>query len=68
MGEPSRGHAPFSDQPIGVPDITLLEKEVSTYADIGLFDGQVPDIATLVNTTLVASLYNAEGTVIWPTS
>jgi hypothetical protein len=57
-----------SDLPIGVPDLTLLEKEVSTYADIGLFDGQVPDIATLVNTTLVAGLYDADGKVIWPTS
>jgi ABC-type nitrate/sulfonate/bicarbonate transport system substrate-binding protein len=57
-----------SDLPIGVPDTTLLEKEVSTYAEIGLFDGQVPDIATLVNTTLVAGLYDGEGTVIWPSS
>jgi ABC-type nitrate/sulfonate/bicarbonate transport system substrate-binding protein len=57
-----------SDLPIGVPDLTLLEKEVSTYAEIGLFDGQVPDIATLVNTTLVAGLYDAKGTIIWPSS
>jgi hypothetical protein len=57
-----------SDLPVGVPDITLLDKEVSTYAEIGLFDGQVPDLATLVNTTLVAGLYDAMGTVIWPSS
>jgi ABC-type nitrate/sulfonate/bicarbonate transport system substrate-binding protein len=57
-----------SDLPIGVPDSTLLEQEVTTYADIGLFDSQVPDITTLVNTTLVAGLYGADGTVIWPTT
>jgi ABC-type nitrate/sulfonate/bicarbonate transport system substrate-binding protein len=57
-----------SDLPIGVPDITLLENEVGTYAEIGLFDGQIPDIATLVNTTLVAGLYDADGKVIWPSS
>lgn len=57
-----------SELPIAVPDLTLLEREVSTYAEIGLFDGQVPDLATLVNTTLVASLYDADGTVIWPAS
>ena len=55
-----------SDLPIGVPDTKLLEQEVNTYADIGLFDGQVPDITTLVNTTLVAGLYDAGAKVIWP--
>jgi ABC-type nitrate/sulfonate/bicarbonate transport system substrate-binding protein len=57
-----------SDLPIGVPDTKLLEQEVNTYADIGLFDGLVPDIATLVNTTLVAGVYDDTGKVIWPTA
>ena len=48
------------------PDLTLLRERGHTYAEIGLFDGQVPDITTLVNTTLVAGLYDADGTVIWP--
>jgi NitT/TauT family transport system substrate-binding protein len=56
-----------SSLPYGMPDQGLLEKEVDTYAEIGLFDGIIPDIATLVNTTLVASLYDADGKVIWPT-
>jgi ABC-type nitrate/sulfonate/bicarbonate transport system substrate-binding protein len=56
-----------SDLPIGVPDSALLEREVNTYADIGLFDGQVPDITTVVNTTLVAGLYDDNAKVIWPT-
>ncbi len=51
---------------IGVPDIKLLETEVKTYADIGLFDGQVPDLSTLVNTTLVQGVYDSSGKVIWP--
>ena len=55
-----------SDLPIGVPDNTLLEKEVDTYAKIGLFDGLVPDITTIVNTTLVAGLYDDNAKVIWP--
>lgn len=57
-----------SDLPIGVPDTKLLEQEVKTYAEIGLFDGQVPDITTLVNTTLVQSLYDADAQVIWPST
>ena len=57
-----------SDLPIGAPDAKLLQTEVNTYADIGLFDGQVPDFSTLVNTTLVKSLYDASGKVIWPST
>ncbi len=55
-----------SDLPFGVPDTKLLENEVNTYAEIGLFDGQVPDFATLLNTTLVKGLYDSSGKVIWP--
>jgi ABC-type nitrate/sulfonate/bicarbonate transport system substrate-binding protein len=57
-----------SDLPFGVPDPKLLENEVDTYANIGLFDGQVPDITTILNTTLVKSLYDDNGKVIWPAS
>jgi len=39
---------------------------VNTYAGIGLFDGQVPDITTILNTTLVKSLYDDTKKVIWP--
>jgi NitT/TauT family transport system substrate-binding protein len=52
--------------PAGVPQVAQLENEVSTYASIGLFDGVVPDISTLVDTTMVASLYDATGALIWP--
>jgi len=55
-----------SELPIGVPDTALLQNEVKTYAGIGLFDGQVPDISTMVDTTLTKSLYDSSGTVIWP--
>jgi NitT/TauT family transport system substrate-binding protein len=55
-----------SSLPIGVPDIKLLETEVKTYADIGLFDGQVPDLTTLVDTSLVKGVYDSSGQVIWP--
>jgi NitT/TauT family transport system substrate-binding protein len=52
--------------PIGVPDTKLLEQEVTAYADIGLFDGKVPDISTVVNTDLVKGLYDSTGKVVWP--
>ncbi|HSB88242.1 MAG TPA: ABC transporter substrate-binding protein [Ilumatobacteraceae bacterium] len=59
-------HAGGSDLPIGAPDPTLLQKEVDTYAEIGLFDGIIPDISTILNDTLVRRLYDASGKVIWP--
>ncbi len=55
-----------SDLPIGVPDPKLLQKEVDTYAKIGLFDGQVPDITSILNETLVNGLYDENAKVIWP--
>jgi ABC-type nitrate/sulfonate/bicarbonate transport system substrate-binding protein len=55
-----------STLPYGVPDPALLQKEVDTYADIGLFDGVIPDITTILNTTLVLGLYDDNGKVIWP--
>ena len=57
-----------SDLPMGVPDPKLLDNEVTTYADIGLFDGRVPDLTTLVNLTLVAGLYDDNAKVIWPST
>ena len=55
-----------SDLPYGVPDLALLQQEVDTYAEIGLFDGQIPDITTILNTTMVAGLYDNNDEVIWP--
>ena len=55
-----------STLPIGVPDPNLLQNEVNTYTDIGLFDGQVPDITTILNTTLVKSIYDDSKAVVWP--
>jgi len=57
-----------SPLPYGVPDSALLTKEVDTYADIGLFDGQVPDISTILDDKLVKGLYDDNAKVIWPST
>jgi NitT/TauT family transport system substrate-binding protein len=57
-----------SQGPLGVPLLDLLEAEVTAYADIGLFDGEVPDLTTVVDDELLRSLYAADGTLIWPAS
>ena len=55
-----------SDLPVGVPDPKLLQKEVDTYAQIGLFGGQVPDITSILDESLVKGLYDDNAKIIWP--
>ncbi len=55
-----------SDLPIGVPDPKLLEQEVNTYAEIGLFDAQVPDITSILDEALVKGLYDDNANILWP--
>ena len=52
--------------PLGVPQLDLLTAELTTYASIGLFDGSAPDASGYVDTRLLASLYSADGTLVWP--
>lgn len=52
--------------PLGLPIIDELTKEVTAYADIGLFDGVPPVIDTMVDTSLLDGIYDDTGTVIWP--
>ena len=49
-----------------MPLIDLLTEEVNTYAQIGLFGGIPPLIATMVDTSVLEGVYDAKGTVIWP--
>jgi ABC-type nitrate/sulfonate/bicarbonate transport system substrate-binding protein len=52
--------------PLGVPDPVLLEQEIATYGSIGVFHGITPDYSQAVNVTMLQSLYDTSGTVIWP--
>jgi NitT/TauT family transport system substrate-binding protein len=52
--------------PPGALDMEALTHELEALANVGLFDGQVPLIDSLVDVPLVARLYDATGTVIWP--
>jgi NitT/TauT family transport system substrate-binding protein len=51
---------------LGVPELELLTDEVTTYAEIGLFDGTAPDITPYVDTALISGVYADDRTVIWP--
>jgi ABC-type nitrate/sulfonate/bicarbonate transport system substrate-binding protein len=51
---------------LGVPEAALLTNEVTTYAEIGLFNGKAPDITPYVNIDLISGVYADDRTVIWP--
>jgi ABC-type nitrate/sulfonate/bicarbonate transport system substrate-binding protein len=52
---------------IGVPRTDALQDELDTYAEIGLFgDAEVPDAAAALGDRIIDRLYDAGGTVIWP--
>jgi ABC-type nitrate/sulfonate/bicarbonate transport system substrate-binding protein len=50
----------------GVPEPEMLTKEVTTYAQIGLFGGTVPDIAPYLDNDVISGVYDADRAVIWP--
>ncbi|NNE13192.1 MAG: ABC transporter substrate-binding protein [Ilumatobacter sp.] len=51
----------------GVPDDVGLQAELDAYAAVGLFgDGETPDAASILGNDLIASVYDANGMVIWP--
>ncbi|MGB8858564.1 MAG: ABC transporter substrate-binding protein [Ilumatobacteraceae bacterium] len=52
--------------PLGLPLIDQLVREVTTYAEIGLFDGVAPVIDTMVDDSVLLGVYDDTGTVIWP--
>jgi NitT/TauT family transport system substrate-binding protein len=55
-----------TDAPLGLPLVNELTAEVTTYASVGLFDGKAPDISTMVDPSVVKALYDAKGSLIWP--
>ncbi|MEQ1873335.1 MAG: ABC transporter substrate-binding protein [Ilumatobacteraceae bacterium] len=54
------------DAPLGMPLIDELTHEVTVYAEIGLFGGEVPIIDTLVDVSLLEGVYANDGSIIWP--
>ena len=55
-----------ADAPLGLPLIDLLTEEVTVYTEIGLFNGLLPVIDTMVDPTVLRSVYDAAGSLIWP--
>ena len=51
---------------MGLADAAGLQNEVDAYAAIGLFGGTAPDISKRFNTSVLTSIYDSAGKVIWP--
>jgi len=53
--------------PLGMPDDAGLQAELDAYAEVGLFgDAETPDAASRLGNDILASIYDADGNVIWP--
>ena len=55
-----------AEAPLGLPLIDMLTDEVTTYAEVGLFDGLPPVIDTMVDASVLQGIYDDSGSVIWP--
>ena len=55
-----------ADKPLGLPLLDLLTEEVTTYAEVGLFGGNVPLIDTMVDAAPLQGIYDETGSIIWP--
>jgi hypothetical protein len=51
---------------MGVPDVALLQAEVDAYAEVGLFDGEAPDVVAFIHGAPIEGVYDESGEVIWP--
>jgi len=54
------------DGALGLPVLERLEDEVRTYAGIGFYDGDTPDISDAVDADVLAGIYGSDRQVIWP--
>lgn len=57
-----------ADAPLGVPQLDLLTEEITVYTEIGLFNGLLPVIDTMVDLELLQSVYDTTGALIWPSA
>ena len=51
----------------GVPDAAVLQKELDTYAEVGLFgDGETPQATNSIDASIISSIYADDGSIIFP--
>ena len=51
----------------GIPDPAVLQEELDTYAEVGLFgDGETPQAEDSTDASMIASIYADDGSIIFP--
>lgn len=52
---------------LATPDTAQLQAEIEAYAEVGLFgEAGTPDAASFIDASLIGSVYDSAGAVIWP--
>jgi NMT1/THI5 like len=52
---------------VGVPDAAVLQTELDTYAEVGLFgDGETPQAEDSIDAAIISSIYADDGSIIFP--
>jgi ABC-type nitrate/sulfonate/bicarbonate transport system substrate-binding protein len=51
---------------VGAPDPKSMGNMLSTYADLGLFGGDAPDVDRVYDESIIRSIYDSKNAVIWP--
>ena len=52
---------------VGVPDAMVLQEELDTYAEVGLFgDSETPTAEDWIDASTISSVYADDGSIIWP--
>ncbi|HEX4982308.1 MAG TPA: ABC transporter substrate-binding protein, partial [Ilumatobacteraceae bacterium] len=52
---------------VGVPDPAVLQEELDTYAEVGLFgDGETPQAEDWIDASLISAVYHDDGSIIYP--
>ena len=54
------------NEPLGLPDTTLLQHELDVYSAVGVFAADPPKASRLADPSVLRSLYDSNDTVIWP--
>ena len=50
-----------------MPDPAVLQKELDTYAEVGLFgDGETPLAKDSIDASIISSVYAEDGSIIFP--
>ena len=60
------GDSAAPEKPLGLPLVDLLKAEIDTYQKIGVFTDGTPVVDNLIDASVLTSIYDDAGAVVWP--